>query len=268
MLEVPNKDGTYQTGEPGEETPAPTAGNEDEPNLEAGSKLDPEPEPEPEPDQLAETQAQLAEERETRIRYEERLKVRDEQPPPAKEEPKVFTRQQLQAAVEEGTIDADQKEEIWSNQQYERNQRGTEELLDARDKKRDTEGFVETEFTRYLTAHPDVRKPGSSDHQKVKDEYDFLIQTGDKDCKETELKAMRSAFGSSLERIPDRTAARRETPGDASGSTGGGRGDRPVDIWNRVPDQYKAYYKKQVSDGFKTLEDVKADIPYMAQRRH
>jgi hypothetical protein len=266
MLVVPNKDGTYPEEKPGEEDPAPTAGNEEEPGQEAGGEL--EPEPDPEPNREEELQAQLAEERESRIRLEERLKVRDEQPPAPKEEPKVFTRQELQTAVDEGQIDADQKEEIWSNQQFERNQRGTEELLNARDKKRDTEGFVETETSRYLSAHPDVRKVDSPDWQKVKDEYDFKVRTGSPDSKETELQAMRAAFGANPERIPERTAARRETPGDASGSTGGGRGDRPVDIWNRVPDWCKSYYKKQVADGFKTLEDVKADIPYMEKRPH
>lgn len=272
MLIIPNEDGSDPAETPGEETPAPTAGNEDESSQGAGSEQESEPEPEQAPDpqveRIAQLEAQAAEERENRIRMEERLKVREEQPPLKEEPPKVFTRLQLRTARDEGTIDDDQLEEIWATQNREQTRREIREDQDARDKKRDTESFVDTEFSRYLNARPDVRKVGSADHTKVKEEYSFLVdKMGEPDSKDTELKAMRAAFGASPERIPERTAARRETPGDASGSAGTG-GDRPVDIWNRVPKHLKAYYQKQVADGFKTMDDVKKDIPYMESRPH
>lgn len=257
--------------EPGQDPEVEPTPTESEPIIDPEVEPEPESEPEqesdPQAERIAQLEAQAAEERETRIRYEERLKARDEQPPPKEEPPKVFTRVQLRAAVNEGSIDEDQMEEIWSTQNREQTKRDTEELLDTRDRKRDTESFVDTEMTRYLTARPDVRKVGSADHTKVKEAYDYLIKMGDKDCKDTEVKALHAAFGASPERIPERTAARREVPGDASGSAGTGD-DRPVDIWNRVPQHLKAYYKKQVADGFKTMDDVKKDIPYMEHRPH
>lgn len=263
MLVIPNEDGTYPEGESGGEEPTEV----ETPAIEEGDE--PVSESAPEPTSSPEAQ-QLAEERERRIRLEERLAVLNEQPspvPPKEEEPpKVFTRQQLRAAVDEGQINEDQLEEIWSKQNREQTVRDTQKLMDERDRTRTTENIVDTETAKYIAAYPDVKKVNSSIWQKVKSEYDFLRQLGDSDSPATELKALRSALGGNPTRIPERTAERRETPGDASGSQGGGGGDRPVDIWNRVPKHLKAYYKDQVAQGFKTLEDVKKDIPYMAEK--
>jgi hypothetical protein len=154
-------------------------------------------------------------------------------------------------------------EDIWATQQREQNRRDTEKLLAERDRVRETTNIVDTEMAKYVAAYPGVKKVNSPEWEKVKKEYDFLIQIGDTDSKATELKALRAAFGSNTERLPERTASHRETAGDSSGSQGAGSGDRPVDIWNRVPKKYRAYYKDQVANGFKTLADVKADIPYM-----
>lgn len=260
MLEIPNKDGTYRN--PDEVTPEPPEGTD--PELSTEPESEPEPAPEPEPEPGPDLTAQLAEEREARIRLEERLKAREE-PVQKAEEPKVFTRQQLRAAVNEGTIDEDQMEEIWSTQQRDQINRDLSKQLDERDQRRTTESFVATETEKYLAAHPGVKEVGSPEWKKVKDEYDFLVQMGDKDSKATELKALRAAFGKNVDRIPERTASRRETPSDTSGSQAGG-GDRPVDLWNRVPKHLKPYYKDRVAQGFMTLEDVKKDIPYMSEK--
>ncbi len=266
MLVIPNPDPTPKTEE---ELEAERLQAE---RLEAGSEEggEQEPAPDPEPNREEQLEAQLTEERENRIRLEERVRLQDEQKrEPAPEPPKkTFTRQELRAAVNEGSIDEDQLEEIWATQNREQTRQDTAELIETRDQQRDTASFVDTQTEKYLNAHPDVRKPGSPDHDRVKTEYDFFRQMGDPDSKDTELKALRAAFGANPTRITERTAARRETAGESSGAQGAGGGDRPVDIWNRVPDWCKGYYKKQVEEGFKTLADVKADIPYMEQRRH
>jgi len=221
-----------------------------------------EPTPQPPTSREEEYRVQLAEEREHRIRLEERLNAQ-QAPPPEKtpEPPKVFTRQQLRAAVNEGTIDEDQMEEAWATQQRDIHKRDTQEIIENRDKFNRVVNVVETETTKYLAAYPDLQKVGTPDWTKLKKEYDFLRSIGDDDSKTTELKAMRTAFGTSTDRIPERTSQLRETPQETSGAPGSGQ--RPVDIWNRVPKQYREYYKKQVADGFKTLDDVKKDIPYM-----
>ena len=238
---------------------------EGESELETGGEQ--EPTPDPEPNREEQLQAQLTEERENRIRLEERIRVQGEQRREPDPEPKkkVYTRTELRTAVTEGAIDEDQMEDIWAQQNREQSRQDTEELLDTRDRKRESESFVDTETDKYLTANPDVRKSGTPDWEKVKGEYDFLIKMGDADSKATELKAMRAAFGANPTRIPERTASHRQTPGESSGSPGAG-GGRPVDIWNRITDkQLKSYYKDQVSKGYMTLADVEKNIPYMHQ---
>lgn len=222
-----------------------------------------EPPPTPVPSREDELSAQLAQETEQRIRLQERLKAREESPAQQQkpEPPKVFTRQQLRAAVNEGTIDEDQMEEVWATQNREVQKRDTQELIENRDRFNRVVDVVESETSKYLAAYPELQTVGTPDWTKLKREYDFLRSIGDDDSKTTELKAMRAAFGNST-RIPERTAALRETPRETSGAQGAA-GTRPVDIWNRVPKEYRDYYKKQVEDGFKTLDDVKKDIPYM-----
>jgi hypothetical protein len=256
MLEIPNKDGTYQ--DPDDPNPNPPVS--EDPNLET----QPEPEPEPGPDLTA----QLAEEREHRIRLEERLAAQERVPAPTPAptpEPTVLTRQDLRAAVNEGKIDEDQMEELWAKQNREQINRDMVQHIETRDRTRDTENVVETEMDKYVAAYPGIKDTGTPEWKRVKTEYDFFIKLGDKDNRATELKACRAAFGSNTEKIPERTASHRETPGDSSGAPGGG-GSRPVDIWNRVPKRFKSYYKSQVEQGFKTLKDVEADIPYMDDR--
>jgi hypothetical protein len=261
MLVIPNEDGTYRDADDADPNPPATTDTD----TDQESEFTPEPEPIPRPN----LEAQLAEEREKRIRLEERLEAqkaaRQELAAP-EAPPTVFTRVELRTAVNEGKIDEDQMEEIWAKQNREQIQRDMQAQISARDRFRDTESFTETEMEKYITAYPGVKEVGSHEWKRVKTEYDFLRKMGDEDCKGTELKALRAAFGQNTDRIPERTASRRETVQDASGSQGGGRDDRPVDIWNRVPKWCKPYYKKQVEDGYKTLEDVRKDLPYMDQK--
>jgi hypothetical protein len=234
----------------------PNADPNSDPNADP---VEPVTEPEPKPDPL---ETQLQEERERRIRLEERLAAKEEAPAPVVEEPpKELTRQQLSAAVSEGSIDEDQKEEIWATQQRNAHRRDTEELLSARDKQRDATNIVEDQTKKFIEANPDVLVEGSSIWKKVKTEYDFYTSVGDPHNKTTELKALRSALGNPT-RIRERTADLRETLGETSGSTGE-HGSRPVDIWNRVPEKYRSYHKGKVDRREMTLKEVEDLIPYM-----
>jgi len=216
----------------------------------------------PPDDRSAELEAQLEAEREQRIRLEERERLRAEQAPPKEERPKEFSRAQLRSAVEEGKIDEDQMEEIWAKQQREAIVRETEERFERRERERSTKTFVETQTAKYVENFPDVKKVGSPTWSRVKEEYDFLINTGEKDSKATELKALRAALGNA-DKIAERTSSYRQTSSETTSPQTGGTA-RPVDIWNQVPKSRKAHYKRMVEEGYMTLEDVKKDIPYMS----
>lgn len=219
-----------------------------------------------EPDPVSRYEQKLQEEREARIRLEERLAAAEAKaaPPKKEEPPQEFTRAQLREAVNEGTINEDQMEDIWAKQLRNQTRRDTEELLTKRDAVREKDTLVSTETQKYIDAYPGVAKQGSDDWQKVKKEYDFLIKLGDEHSDATQLKALRAAFGSS-ERVVSRNRASefRETASETA-SPGGG-GSRPVDIFNQIPQKYRAYYKGRYEEGQISLEDIKKDLPYMGK---
>jgi hypothetical protein len=243
-------------GEPVEPAAEPVEGGE------PGEPAEPVVEPEPKPDPI---QTQLDEERERRIRLEERLAVSKEEPPAPKEEPpKEFTRAELRSAVNEGKIDDDQMEEIWSTQNRASIRRDTEEMLDKREQQRSAANTIETETQKYHETYPDITDVKSDNWSKVKKEYDFLVGIGNPDTKGTELMALRSALGSST-RVRERTSDLRETSGEMSGGTSApvARGERPVDIFNQIPAKYRPYTKERYDQGQITLEEIKKDLPYM-----
>jgi len=221
------------------------------------------PAPAPEPEEDFREQAQR--EREERIRLEERLRAQEAAAPAAQEPepPKTYTRQELRAAVNAGTIDEDAMEEVWAKQQRDLIKRETSELIERRDAARATETRVETDYQKYLEAYPDVKRVGSDDRTRLEREYDYYVSLGDPPGKTTELKAMRSVFGPP-ERVREKTRDARSTTPTTSGGTGGGAaGDRPVDIFNRIPTHLREHYRQQYNDGFKTLEVIEKELPYM-----
>jgi len=213
------------------------------------------------------TQAQLTVEREQRIRLEERLAASQAAPPEAAPAPPVvLTRAQLRAAVDAGTIDEDGMEQVWADQNRAQTRREIGEDQDRRDAERTSSNFIESETAQYLSGRPDIRTQGSSDWTKLKTEYDYLIRTGSKDSKETELNAMRAAFGPA-ERIAEHTSTLRQTTGETStSSSGSGGGDKSSDILMKVPKSIRAHYRQMVDDGLKTLDEVKRELPYMRQQ--
>jgi hypothetical protein len=236
--------------------------NEPTPIEGEGEPIEPVVEPEPKPDPL---QAQLDDERERRIRLEERLAVKEETPPPAAEPPpKEFTRAELRSAVNEGQIDDDQMEEMWAKQQRDAHKRDTTELLETRDREKTAVNVIETDTQKYLDTYPDVTDVKSENWAKVKEEYDWLVKIGNPTSKATELMALRAALPKP-DRMRDRASRLRETPRGASSGAGDPTppGSRPVDIFNQIPQQYRAYTKERYDAGQTTLAEIEKDLPYM-----
>ncbi len=238
----------------------------EEPTTETAAVEETEFELEVTPDPLEVANKELATEKEQRIRLEGRLEAMEAKPEPAPaqvEPPKELTRQQLQEAVDNGQIDGPQMETMWANQNEARILRKIEVRNDERDSQRTASTLVEADTAKHLVNHPDIRTVGTSDWNKLKTSYDYLIQLGHKDNKTTELAAMQAAFGSP-DPIRESSASRRQTSSETSTSQGGVGGDgRSANIWTKVPDHLREPYKKMVADGVMTLEDVKKDIPYM-----
>jgi len=260
---------------PGAEEAQAAAAANGEPTIEAPTneeisetqELESDAEPESTPDPSEALNQELAAEREQRIRLEERLAAQGSQSPPQKEAPpKDLTRVQFREAVDNGQLSEDQMEQMWSDQERAKTLRETGAMLDQREIARSTTSVVETDTAKYLASHPDIRTVGTSDWNRLKGEYDFLRSVGDPDNKTTELKAMRAAFGSP-DRVRESSSSRRQAVSETATSQGGSGSDgRSANIWTKVPSHIRPALKEMVANGTRTLEDIKADLPYMRER--
>ena len=132
-------------------------------------------------------------EREERIRLEERLKVQEQAKQQA--QPK-YSWDQLQAAVDAGTITFAKALEIRDAQLYEEWERKQTE----REEKTRVLSSVSQEMDEYKKLVPKAILPGTEERQKVEREYGYLVQRlGRPQTKEQELSmelaAARAAFG-------------------------------------------------------------------------
>ncbi len=110
--------------------------------------------------------------------------------------PQRYTRAQLTQFVEDGRITDDQKEDIWATQQQQITAEAATNAAAAVVNTASRQSAVEGEIQRYIAAVPAMSKAGSEQHQRLQNEYNFLLSVGDKkEDVATTLKAMRTAFG-------------------------------------------------------------------------
>ena len=144
-------------------------------------------------ERAASIEAELQREREERIRYEERLKAKEEAKVEAQPQ---YTWEQLQAAVDQGTITFAKALEIRDQQLY----TAWEKKQQAREEQITKLSSVSTEINEYKKLVPNALVPGTDERQKVEREYGFLVQrlgrptTKDQEIS-YELAAARAAFG-------------------------------------------------------------------------
>jgi hypothetical protein len=236
-----------------------------DPNLDPALEPDPDPEPEPEqqpPDPVAVLEARLNEEREARLRLEGEMRARNTPAAAAPAAPpkKKFTRAELRTAMENGQINEDQMEEVWSNQRDDTLREEFAVEMGRREREQSVGARVKGDTQQYIDTFPEVRRQGSDEWNRVKREFDYLVSIGEAGDDTTQLKALRAALGPA-ERVPDRTAERRETPRGAHSP--GGPGRRPVDIFNKIPQKYRSYYKDRYENGQIDLATIEKDLPYM-----
>jgi hypothetical protein len=141
----------------------------------------------------AQVEAEARSEREERIRLEERLRAQVEARKQVEPE---YSWDQLQAAVEAGTISQAKAFEIRDQQLYAK----WEAKQQAREEQSRVLSSVSTEMTEYKKLVPNAIVPGTDERQKVEREYGYLVQRlGRPQTKEQELSyelaAARAAFG-------------------------------------------------------------------------
>ena len=208
--------------------------------------------------QISQMQDQLQELRDSRIRSEEQAK---QTPAPQQ---KIYTRTELQTAVDAGTITQETAADISERQFETRVMANAERTIDERMSQAQESDAIERQITAYRTAIPDVLERNSESRARLTAEYQVLLGLKYPDNLQTELLALRSTFGPP-ERIRETTRDKRassEEVGGGGGSTEGNSGSGA----SKVPAHLRAQYAKAISQGAYTGWDdpnIAAELKYV-----
>lgn len=183
------------------------------------------------------------------------------QPAQNQEPPKRYTRAQLREAVTAGQITQDQADDIWDNQLLEQAATvGRDSATQAERERR-----IDGDIAQYKRLKPEVMQDGHADRLRVRDEFNYLVSLGHPKTKETELAAMRAAFGP-LDRLQ---AAKQGRPGaEYHQEAGGGGGGRPQNrdtgkLVDTQSDREKKYYQSLIDKGiYKDWNEVEAILQH------
>ena len=145
-----------------------------------------------------------------------RLEEQAKQAVPAVATPPVVTREQLQAAVDEGTITQAQADQETARQMREELRTDLTKDLRAEQAATQQQAALQAEFDRYVAARPDLKVDGSPDLATAMSEVAALVKLGHPNTLLTEVTALRKVFGPS-ERIVETTRQTRETHQESVG---------------------------------------------------
>ena len=227
----------------------------------------PEPATQTEPtlEQLAEKLGALTttleSERENRARLEGQVSALRSTPAPAAPAApaKVWTRSELQTAVDAGTITDEQKEAYLERELLAKTERLVTSKVDERVTQSQTQAEIQAEIDEYKDAFPSIKDKSSEDFGRITTEYAKLVRRGMPSSIATELLAAQLAFGP----VPKSTelAGARET--DQAGAGGGSRGSDAKqggalgDL--KMPARNHAHYEKLMSAGQMTEAQVREE---------
>lgn len=199
---------------------------------------------EPQPGASAELEAlraQIESLRASNARLEGRL---DERKAAPAEAPKTFTRTELQAQVDAGTLSEDQRDEILERQRDQR----LRETLRAEIHAEESARRVNDEIQRYLEAIPGVGTPGHEAHARLQREYSNFLSLGLPDAPTTQIAALRATFGAP-EQVRERTREVRERSREtATPASGASEGQAGADSWTKGLSSSQIEYQKKMLD--------------------
>ena len=214
---------------------------------------------------------ELQREREERIRFEERLRAKDEQKTSQQE----YTWSQLEAAIEAGQVTR-----AWANEYREGivAKKAREEAIrevESRQQINSRESSVMNEISRYKQLVPEVLQPGTPERQKIEREYAYMVNTlGFKPGTATELAATRAALGDveTVERAAKAKQSTTREPFMETHSSTHKPQQKSSSLVDKLDSRQKAHYEKMISSGryadWKEVEDeLKWTPPKLGGRR-
>ena len=185
-------------------------------------------------------------------------------PPVVQEQPREFTRADLAASVEKGTLTQEQANDLWERQLVDRTRKVARETATEVVTINRTTGLIDAEMRRYKELVPDVMREGTEARDKVAEEYRYLVDRGHPENRTTELAALRAAYGP-IEKLEK--AKSRSKPDVHSDEQSGGGGDDDTGGDNGpikgLTAREREYYKSQISKGrYKDWDAVKEELKH------
>lgn len=220
--------------------------------------------------QLEATREKLRQESEARARAEGvaegvRTAAASRTEEPRREErPEKFTRGQLDAMVEKGTIDRATADSYWDMQLRNEVTQQVSDRIWGRLTERDRSTKLNAEISAYQEAFPDSNKPGSDTHKKMQAEYNRLVNDlGYEKGAATELLAAKAVLGSLPKKAVkevtrDSQESHQETGGSGSGVSGrqDSKSKDPA-VRMGLSEREKSYYDDCIKKGvYKDWADV------------
>jgi len=192
---------------------------------------------------LSDIQEQLQQEREARIRLEEKPSAEPE-----------YSREELLSMVEDEKITQLQADKLWEKQIEDS---VTKKVLGTVSKI-DSQKQINQDLREYKRLKPGISKNGSEDREKVAEEYAYLISIGQPDSVSTELTAVRNVFGP-VEKL------KKKLELETHQETGGGEPPPKEEhkVLKNMDTRQKDYYTKRIEQGiYKSWDEVEKELKY------
>lgn len=179
--------------------------------------------------------------------------------------PQEYSREQLQAFVDQGKITSVQMENVLSQQSEKRLEARLSQKVESRLQNLSTEQQVTRDIDAYVDAFPAIGREGTPERKQIAEEYRRLVAEGLQPTLKTELLALRSVFGRLQPGI--KTARRLETNaetggrGDGAPSNSGAPSSDPA--FKALSQAQIAHYEKMIVKGiYKDWNQVKTEIGF------
>ena len=207
---------------------------------------------------------ELAAEKESRARLQgtvESLSQSRAQPEP-KPQKRKYSRAELSAAVEAGTITDEQRQGYLEETLREEIRAEMHREIESAKGNIQSENESKAELEKYIEAVPTIMEQGSEDRARVQTEYNKLVADGFPESIKSQLLAVRLAIGP----VPkNRTDIPGERQTDKAGAGGGGAhkaqdDNDPLKGLN-VDSRKRAHYAKLVDSGvYQGWDQVRAEL--------
>lgn len=185
------------------------------------------------------------------------------------QQPKEYTRAELQAAVDAGQISQVDADRTLEEQQTRRITAHVKETVTTETRQEQLVKTLNAEIDRYREFRPDIENPGTSDRKAVEEAFTYQTAVLGKDPNDlrTEVDALNVVFGpaSKLQNGREQIAETHQEVG----SDGGGEGARneagnPPKGLSR---DMKEYYGKKIDQGFyKDWSEVGKELEYASPK--